>query len=248
MKDSKGTKGASFSRTTIMAVLSFVFSIGGYGGYVVSEQQGQYMSNFEDRLHIVERVVDGDTIALEDGSTVRLQLINAPELDECFGLESKKILQTLLLGRKVRLQKDSTATDAEGRLLRYVFLYSDHPREDNVFVNDYLVKQGFAHYTPYPKDKLFHFVLINSEGIARNKLRGLHKACVAESEVVEQPSKKCNIKGNNSTAGYGKTYFYPGCSNYENLKVEKKTGDQWFCNEEEAQKAGYIKSGRCPNH
>lgn len=218
----------SFSHSVIMSVLALVCALGGYGGYVVYQQQGQFGANFEQNLHTVERVVDGDTLVLEDKSVVRLLLINAPELDECYGQEAKNKLQTLVLGRKVRLQKDSTAIDSGNRLLRYVFLYSDHPREDNIFVNDEMVKDGFVRFQAEPRDKLYQDLLTYSAGSAKNNLKGLYKACPTESEIVEQNDPKCNIKGNNSAYQTGKNYFFPGCPNYLNVKMEKSNGDEWY--------------------
>jgi micrococcal nuclease len=220
--------------------------MGGYGGYVVYQQQGQFGAGFEESLHTVERVVDGDTFVVENKTTVRLIRIDAPELDQCFGLEAKQELQRLVLGRKVRLQKDSTATDADGRLLRYVFIYSDHPKEDNVFVNNVLLMGGFAKISPGPRDKLFEDVLMNTAGVARNNGKGLYTKCGQADNVVAQPSKDCTIKGNNSTDGHGKVYFFPSCQNYVNVKLEKDKGDMWFCSEKEAIVAGYKKASGCP--
>lgn len=240
--------GIKFSHSVIMSVLALVFALGGYGGYVVYQQQGQFGAGFEENLHTVERVIDGDTFVLEDKSVVRLLLINAPEIDQCYGLEARTALQNMVLGRKVRLQKDHTAVDDDNRLLRYVFVYSDHPREDNVFVNDLLLKGGYAKLMPAPKDKLFQEVLSHSAGKARNDLVGLYSKCEETETIVKQTDTRCKVKGNNSTATFGKNYFFPGCSNYESVKMEKKNGDEWFCSIEEAEKAGYEKAKGCPEY
>lgn len=236
-----------FSHSVIVSVLALVCALGGYGGYTVYKQYGQYSPGFEQNLHTVERVVDGDTIVLEDKSIVRLLLINAPELDQCFGPEAKQELQTLVLGKKVRLQKDSTTMDDNGRLLRYVFIYSDHPKEDNLFVNDYLLQKGFAKLYPVPRDKLFQEVLANSASTARSNLRGLYSSCEVVDDIVEQTDPKCNIKANNTSGHDKRTYYLPGCLNYANVKMEKKNGDQWFCTEKEAVKAGYTRAVVCPD-
>jgi len=56
---------------------------------------------------------------------------------------------------------------------------------------------------------------------------------------------ECNIKGNINRNTKAKFYHFPGCSTYSPAIVEKFNGDQWFCTEEEAQKAGFTKSGGC---
>ena len=74
---------------------------------MVYENKGQFGAGFEDSFHVVERVVDGDTIVLDDKTSVRLLLIDAPELDQCFGPEAKEALQKLVLGQTVRLRMES---------------------------------------------------------------------------------------------------------------------------------------------
>lgn len=154
-------------------------------------------------------------------------------------------MQKIVLGRQVRLQKDYTAADANNRSLRYVFVYSDHPKENGIFVNEVLLAGGFARFQTQPRDKLFQEVLSHTAGVAKNESKGLHKQCPEESKLVEQQNSKCFIKGNYSPR-FGKSYFIPGCPNYDNVKIEKADGDTWFCTEAEAKKAGYQKAELCP--
>ena len=97
----------------------------------------------------VVRVVDGDTIVVTIGDrdeTVRLLGIDAPETVDprkpvqCFGIEASNETKSLLDGRQVFLQIDPTQSDRDkyGRLLRYVF------RDDGLFVDEFLIKSGFA--------------------------------------------------------------------------------------------------------
>jgi endonuclease YncB( thermonuclease family) len=171
---SKKLPGFKFSHTLIIGVLSFVAGIGGYGEYSVYQQQGAFGAGFEDKLHTVERIIDGDTIVLEDKTTVRLLLIDAPELDQCFGSDAKKGLEKLVLGQKVRLQKDFTASDFKNRLLRYVFIVPSHPKDNSIFVNEELLKAGFARFQGEARDKLFQEVLSHTATVAKNDLKGLY--------------------------------------------------------------------------
>lgn len=74
----------------------------------------------------IASIIDGDTIKLADGSSVRLLQIDTPELDgnECYAKEAQKALATLL-NRKGTLRFTSDPnldkTDAYGRALRYIF-------------------------------------------------------------------------------------------------------------------------------
>jgi micrococcal nuclease len=105
-------------------------------------------------IFLVDRVIDGDTIVIsEEGhnETVRLLGIDTPETVDprkpvqCFGEEASAETKSLLDGREVTLQSDPTQSDRDkyGRLLRYVF------RADGLFVDEYLVKQGFAREYTY---------------------------------------------------------------------------------------------------
>lgn len=40
--------------------------------------------------------------------------------------------------------------------------------------------------------------------------------------------------------------FLPHCSEYNRTVIELHLGEEWFCSEKEASKAGYTKSKNCP--
>lgn len=73
---------------------------------------------------LVERVIDGDTLALATGDRVRLIGIDSPEADECGFLEATEALRAMVEGREVALPNPDSVidTDRYGRLLRYVDL------------------------------------------------------------------------------------------------------------------------------
>jgi len=91
------------------------------------------------------RVIDGDTIELESGERVRYIGINTPETDEQYGDEATRINSDLVLNKTLRLEKDVSETDRYGRLLRYVYV-------GDIFVNAYLVENGYAQVSTYPPD------------------------------------------------------------------------------------------------
>lgn len=129
----------------------------------------------------VVKVVDGDTIELENGRKVRYIGIDTPETVDprrpvgCFGKEAKEENKRLVEGREVVLQKDVSETDKYNRLLRYVFL----PLDDGnaLFVNDYLVREGYAHTLTYPPDIKFNEKFLEGESWARENKRGLWSKC-----------------------------------------------------------------------
>jgi endonuclease YncB( thermonuclease family) len=69
---------------------------------------------------LVTRIVDGDTIDLGNGETVRLVGIDTAEAGECGYLKASENLSTLILGKRVRLTLSDEDRDQYGRLLRYV--------------------------------------------------------------------------------------------------------------------------------
>lgn len=125
---------------------------------------------------IVVKVIDGDTIEVEGKKKVRYIGINTPELHdprkkvECFGKEAAIMNSDLVEGKEVRLEKDISETDRYGRLLRYVYI-------GDLFVNDYLIRQGYAYVSSYPPDVKFAQQFKEAEKEARENNRGLWNSC-----------------------------------------------------------------------
>ena len=71
---------------------------------------------------IVVRVIDGDTIVLNDGERVRLIGIDAPEIGEPGADEATQFVRERVEGLTVWLEADGTDRDRFGRLHRYVWL------------------------------------------------------------------------------------------------------------------------------
>ncbi len=97
---------------------------------------------------VLESVTDGDTLrVLVGGRSERLRLvgINTPETDECLAVEAADYLAQLLQGRVLTLVVDVSDRDQYDRLLRLVWA-------DGVFVNEALVRSGFAIARRYPPD------------------------------------------------------------------------------------------------
>src|SRR3989344_4708237 len=55
-------------------------------------------------FYTVKKVIDGDTFITLENQYIRLDSVNAPELDYCLGKESKDELSKLILGKKVYLR------------------------------------------------------------------------------------------------------------------------------------------------
>jgi endonuclease YncB( thermonuclease family) len=132
----------------------------------------------------VLKVVDGDTIEAEiSGQRERIRFIgiDTPETVDprrpvqCFGVEASNENKKLLEGKSVLLEKDISETDKYNRLLRYIFL--PEPDGSRLFINDYLVRQGFAKVSTYPPDVKYDQQFKEAQEEARINKRGLWSRC-----------------------------------------------------------------------
>jgi len=121
---------------------------------------------------ICTRVVDGDTILLNNGERVRLIGVDTPETKhpkkpvEYFGKEASAFTKKMVEGEVVTLKYDWQSKDKYGRTLAYVYL------KDGTFLNAEIVKQGYGHaYTRFPFKYLEQFKEYEKE--ARENKRGL---------------------------------------------------------------------------
>jgi micrococcal nuclease len=127
----------------------------------------------------VELVIDGDTIVLSDDTHVRLIGIDTPEVDgpyteaECYGQRASEFAHRLLpVGETVRLELDVEEADRHGRLLAYVYR-----QRDGLFVNAEMVRKGYALTLTVPPNVEHAGALRRLAQRARERERGLWKAC-----------------------------------------------------------------------
>lgn len=121
-------------------------------------------------VYTVTRVIDGDTIDVKSGEVtyrVRYIGVNTPEHDEvCFD-GATNANSDLVDGQQVRLVKDESNTDRYGRLLRFVYV-------GDTFVNEALVRDGWAEAVLYPPDDQFHDHFVELEQDATAAGLGCH--------------------------------------------------------------------------
>lgn len=133
-------------------------------------------TDLESNEAIVESVVDGDTIKLTTGETVRYIGIDTPETkhpqkgQECFGQEASRQNAELVEGQVVRLEKDVSETDRYGRLLRYVWV-------DEIMINEQLVRDGYAVASSYPPDVAYQDIFREAQEQAIADNVGLWAEC-----------------------------------------------------------------------
>lgn len=142
---------------------------------------------FEDtrskQTYQVISVIDGDTIKIiYEGreESVRLIGIDAPETRhpsrpvQCFGRESSDKLKELLGGKAVYIEFDPSqgGRDRFGRLLVYVYR-----TEDNLFINEFMIKKGYVHEYTYNLPYKYQSEFKLAESYARMNELGLWGSC-----------------------------------------------------------------------
>ena len=144
------------------------------------------------------RAVDGDTIEVEiEGESYKVRYIgiDTPELHHptkpvgYYAQEAYEKNRELVEGKTIFLEKDVSETDRYGRLLRYVYV-------GDVFVNAYLVQQGYAQVSTYPPDVKYQERYLELQREAREAGRGLWGPIL-------------------TPASPGEIIIDPGCSQYD---------------------------------
>ncbi|MDC1142226.1 thermonuclease family protein [Planctomycetota bacterium] len=105
----------------------------------------------EPETFLVDRVVGGDSVILEDGQKVRLLCIDTPEMRDEGYFEASAALRAMCEGRHVELIPDPEHDDKDryGRLLRYLLV-------DGVIINIRMIELGHSEYeTRWGESDLF---------------------------------------------------------------------------------------------
>lgn len=208
------------------------------------------------RRNIVVSVPDGDSLQLADGRRIRLLGLDAPERNVCAGDDARRLLESAVKGKHVRLK--NTVTDDYGRQLAHVIvedipvwltymkwrfvspkhLRGEFPKPDP-YLNRFMISRGFAKFGA-AKDEYYDVLKSAQSHAKRNNLGIFSPLC--RQQTSDDPS--CTIKGN--IRGATKTYHLPDCKNYTQTVIDTSFGDRWICSEEEATKAGFLKASGCP--
>jgi endonuclease YncB( thermonuclease family) len=191
-----------------------------------------YKTLFAKTAYSVARVIDGDTFVTSENQHIRINGVNAPEIDLCGGKESAKTLSDLILRKKVYAK--ILYIDEYRRELADVYL------SDGTLLAEVLAKSGSAYVHQRAGSNPALLAMGNE---ARKNMRGIYGKTCTQWTNTDKPS--CTIKGNNPGTTGNKTYHMPGCQSYAITAVQLYLGDQWFCTEKEAKAAGYTKALSC---
>lgn len=189
-------------------------------------------------------VVDGDTI---DVGPVRIRIhgIDAPETDQtCLtetgaswacGSEATNALADLVQGHDVSCA--ALDRDQYGRVI------ASCRNEGQIDVGSEIVASGLAWaYVTYSSD------YVEQEEVARQAALGIwqgeaqppweFRANRWERAAANSPRPGCPIKGNINRQGE-RIYHTPWSSSYNQTVIDEEAGEMWFCDEAEAQAAGW---------
>jgi len=165
--------------------LKFLFLLLSFSLLLVSGCTTKDQANGYEYQALVIKVVDGDTIhVLEDNLTkkIRLLYIDAPEIKQDYGVESKLFLSNILLNKKVIIHSDSK--DRYGRELGEVYIYNDN---NSIYVNAKMIKSGNAWV--YKMNRKNEY-LINLENFAKIHELGLWSKNSATEPWIFRKTKK----------------------------------------------------------
>ncbi len=149
--------------------------------------------------HAVERVVDGETIVLDDGQEVRLIGALAPRRLKREGgsppwkpeQDAIAALDSLVLGRSVELAFSERRRDRYGRLLAHVFLERDGRR---VWVQGDLLSRGHARAYGLPGNFACMNELLAHEAVAREAGIGLWSNAAYDTRSADFPRQLMRLR------------------------------------------------------
>lgn len=149
----------------------------------------------------VKRVIDGDTVELESGQTVRYLGIDTPETrrkegdkwiysPDAYAEEAKEFNRGLVEGKEVRLEFDVQRQDKYKRLLAYCFV-------DAEFVNVRLLEEGYALLYTSPPNVKYADILVRAQETARRNNKGLWQniPVIAPKEAKRHLNKIVAVEG-----------------------------------------------------
>lgn len=110
------------------------------GNFYTIQKQSRLLSS-----GTVTRIIDADTLELNNSQSVRLYAVSCPEKGEKLSQETIDYLTQNALNQKVTLDyQPNYEKDKWGRIAAYVFINGKH-------LNEQLVRQGFCTVTIYSK-------------------------------------------------------------------------------------------------
>lgn len=179
-------------------------------------------------------VLDGDTVVLETGESLRLRGIDAPEVrhkaspGQYYAKESTSALRELVQGRVLLLDKSELDTDRYGRLVGLAKF------DDGRIVNLLMIQDGaaFVYSHPSDRDKDMAGRLLSAQISAMNRGKGFWPKILGASFASNPYTGNMNSKRFHSAA----------CSTGSRIT---KSNRVYFSSLREAFASGYAPAREC---
>jgi len=105
---------------------------------------------------VVKKIIDGDTIEIENGQQIRYIGIDTPEYGEYYFEQAKLENEKMLSSKDVYIEKDILEKDKFDRILAYVWV------DKNILINNQLLEMGMAFPLFIPPNKKYQELFIKS--------------------------------------------------------------------------------------
>ena len=193
---------------------------------------GYFIWNNNEQYRVTS-VYDGDTFWIKSGDRVRLLGINAPDLGKCKSEEAREALSKLVLDKVINLKEEKR--EVYGRRMGLVYV-------DGKLINVEIARQGLAKLNYDPNSRSEEIKATGHEAI-KNKLGIFGPECKKTAE--DDVNTKCKIKGNIDEREGTRLYHLPTCRHYKYIGLDLDTDENYFCSEQDAQKAGFTLAPDC---
>ncbi|PMP65094.1 MAG: hypothetical protein C0190_07105 [Thermodesulfobacterium geofontis] len=177
----------------------------------------------------VVKVVDGDTVILENGERLRYAGIDTPEIHtptnnpQPFALSAFELNKKLTEGKILYFEPSLRERDKYGRLLGELYF------ENGTSVSEILVKEGLAFVCFYPGSAKYYQKYLPLQKEAIKKRKGIFS-------LLEKEPKNLIYIGNEKS----RRFHHPDCK--EAKKIKRKV---YFKSIESALLNGYCPSREC---
>jgi micrococcal nuclease len=210
-----------------------IFIFLSFSSYNPPSSTGNLIKEIEG-TKLVTKIIDGDTVIIEGGYSVRLLGIDADEKGYPCYFSAKERIEELVLNKEVYLEADKEDQDQYKRYLRYLILGGEN-------INLKLVKEGLAIARFSPENTKYKEEIINAEKEARenkigckwgeNQAKGTGEETILPSSPIDDAIGACNAGnyiGEEKTVAGKIADGYKSNSNTVFLNFEKPYPNQCF--------------------
>jgi micrococcal nuclease len=145
----------------------------------------------------ITRVVDGDTVHCGDYGSIRLLMIDSPEMSQgAAGRDARRVLLKLIpVGTPVKIELDVTARDRYGRILGYIYT------ADGRMVNEEMARSGYVTALVYPPNVRYVDQIRRAVSEAQAAKRGLWATDFFACSPRDYRAGRCGRPGRPGTPG-----------------------------------------------